>query len=75
LEQIPRFIEKIRRISLDRLLPNASQAQVKDEVKRVLDAMDGDGGFFPGPAHNIQLGTPPENVIAMYEATDAYFGL
>lgn len=23
-------------------------------------------------AHNIQLGTPPENVIAMYEALEEY---
>ena len=30
--------------------------------------------ILPGPAHNIQLGTPPENVVAMYEAMDEYFG-
>jgi uroporphyrinogen-III decarboxylase len=37
--------------------------------------MGQDGGFFPGPAHNIQLGTPPENVVAMYKAMDEYYGL
>ena len=59
-------------IDVQQLLPYASREQVKEEVKRVLDAMGGDGGFFPGPAHNIQLGTPPENVVAMYEAMDEY---
>ncbi len=62
-------------IDVQQLLPNASVQEVKDEVKRVLDAMGKGGGFFPGPAHNIQLGTPPENVIAMYEAMDEYFGV
>ena len=62
-------------IDVQQVLPNASVQEVKDEVKSVLDAMGKDGGFFPGPAHNIQLGTPPENVVAMYEAMDEYFGL
>ena len=62
-------------IDVQQVLPKASPQQVKDEVKNVLDAMGADGGFFPGPAHNIQLGTPPENVVAMYEAMDEYFGI
>lgn len=61
-------------IDVQQVLPNATPQEVKDEVKRVLDAMGQDGGFFPGPAHNIQVGTPPENVVAMYEAMDEYFG-
>jgi len=62
-------------IDVQQVLPNATRDEVKDEVKRVLDAMGKGGGFYPGPAHNIQLGTPPENVIAMYEAMDEYFGI
>ena len=62
-------------IDVQQILPHVSPEEVKIEVKRVLDAMGKDGGFFPGPAHNIQLGTPPENVIAMYEAMDEYFGV
>jgi uroporphyrinogen decarboxylase len=61
-------------IDVQQVLPNASPQEVKDEVKSVLDAMGKDGGFFPGPAHNIQLGTPPENVVAMYKAMDEYYG-
>ena len=62
-------------IDTQQILPNASRDEVKEEVKRVLDGMGKDGGFYPGPAHNIQLGTPPENVVAMYEAMDEYFGV
>jgi len=61
-------------IDVQQLLPNASRQEVKDEVKSLLDVMGKDGGYYPGPAHNIQLGTPPENVIAMYEAMDEYYG-
>ena len=62
-------------IDVQQFLPNASREEVKDGVKRVLDDMGEEGGFYPGPAHNIQFGTPPENVIAMYEAMDEYFGV
>ncbi|MBE0655419.1 MAG: hypothetical protein IH594_16580 [Bacteroidales bacterium] len=61
-------------IDVQQLLPNASPRKVKDEVKYLIDSLGQDGGYLIGPAHNIQLGTPPENVIAMYEAMDEYFG-
>lgn len=59
-------------MDVQQLLPNASVQEVKDEVKYLFDTMGKDGGFLPGPAHNIQYGTPPENVVAMYEAMDEY---
>jgi len=62
-------------IDVQQLLPNATVQEVKDEVKYLLDSMGKDGGYFPGPAHNIQFGTPPENVVAMYEAMDDYYGV
>jgi uroporphyrinogen decarboxylase len=61
-------------IDVQHLLPNASPTEVNVAVKRVLDDMGVGGAFFPGPAHNIQYGTPPENVVAMYAAMDEYFG-
>ena len=61
-------------VDVQQLLPNATVAEVKDEVKYLLDSMGGDGGYLPGPAHNIQFGTPPENVVAMYEAMEEYYG-
>ena len=61
-------------IDVQQLLPNATVGQVRDEVRYVLDSLGKGGGYIPGPAHNIQFGTPPQNVIAMYEAMDEYFG-
>jgi len=48
---------------------------VKDYVKRLLDTLGATGGYFLGPCHNIQVGTPPENVLAMYNALYEYFGV
>jgi uroporphyrinogen decarboxylase len=61
-------------IDVQQLLPNATIREVKDEVKYLLDTMGVRGGYIPGPAHNIQYGTPPENIVAMYEAMDEYYG-
>ena len=60
-------------IDVQQVLPRATVQQVKDEVKSVLDALGEGGGYLPGPAHNIQFGTPPQNVVAMYQAMDEYF--
>ena len=62
-------------IDVQQVLPKLTAAEFKKEVFRVLDAMSNNGGYFPGPSHNIQAGTPVENVIAMYEAIHEYFGL
>ncbi len=62
-------------IDVQQVLPKGSPSDVKKEVFRVIDAMGYDGGYFPGPSHNIQAGTPVENVIAMYEAIHEYFGM
>ena len=62
-------------IDVQQLLPNATVQKVKDEVKYVLDSLGAGGGYIPGPAHNIQYGTPPQNVVAMYEAMDEYYGV
>ena len=61
-------------IDVQQVLPRSTVQQVKDEVKSVLDALGAGGGYIPGPAHNIQFGTPPENVVAMYRAMDEYAG-
>ncbi|MEI7900199.1 MAG: uroporphyrinogen decarboxylase family protein [bacterium] len=42
-------------------------AQVADEVKRRL-ALFPEGGLFLGPTHAIQVGSPLENVLALYRA-------
>jgi uroporphyrinogen decarboxylase len=42
---------------------------VTDEVKRRVDDLAPGGGFVFAPIHNIQVDVPPENIVAMFEAT------
>ena len=30
------------------------------------------GGYILGPSHAIQAGTPPENIVAMFDAAVSY---
>ena len=55
-------------IDVQTILPFKSPDEIRDEVKRVLDIMAPGGGYILAPSHNIQSDTPPENVVAMFEA-------
>lgn len=59
-------------IDVQELLPCGSPQQVKDEVWRRLDILAENGGYIIAPSHNIQAGTPVENVIAFYNAVLEY---
>jgi uroporphyrinogen decarboxylase len=50
------------------VLPSGTRQQVKDDVRRNIDALAPGGGFVFNPVHNIQADVPPENIIAMWEA-------
>jgi len=54
-------------IDEQQLLPYSSADKVRDEVKRLMDIMNEDGGWIACASHNLQPDTPPENVVAMYE--------
>ena len=62
-------------VDVQQLLPFATVSQVKDEVKYLLDTLGKGGGYIFEPSHAIQIGTPPENVVAMYEAMYDYYGM
>ncbi|HEY3320247.1 MAG TPA: uroporphyrinogen decarboxylase family protein [Planctomycetota bacterium] len=49
-------------------LPFGTAADVKQEVAENLRILGAGGGYILGPCHNIQPVSPPENVVAMYEA-------
>jgi len=55
-------------INVQTVLPHGTPAEVRDEVKRVIDILAPGGGYVLAPSHNIQGDTPPENVVAMFEA-------
>ena len=50
------------------ILPNGTPQNVKDHVKRNIEALAPGGGFVFSTVHNIQAEVPPENILAMLEA-------
>ena len=54
-------------------LPHGTVADVRAEAKWLVETLASDEtGFILAPCHNVQPNTPPENVVAMYEAARAY---
>jgi uroporphyrinogen decarboxylase len=54
------------------VLPFGTPQDVKDNVRRNLDALAAGGGYVFNSIHNIQADVPPENVVAMWEALREY---
>jgi uroporphyrinogen decarboxylase len=50
------------------VLPNGTPPEVKDDVRRNIEALAPGGGFVFSTVHNIQADVPPENIVAMWEA-------
>jgi uroporphyrinogen decarboxylase len=50
------------------VLPNGTPQQIKDHVKKNIDALAPGGGFVFSTVHNIQAEVPPQNIVAMLEA-------
>jgi uroporphyrinogen decarboxylase len=50
------------------VLPYGTPEQVKDDVRRNIEALASGGGFVFNSVHNIQPDVPPENILAMWEA-------
>ncbi|MHC4716016.1 MAG: uroporphyrinogen decarboxylase family protein [Planctomycetota bacterium] len=54
-------------IDIQRLLPNATVAEVRAHTRRMIDTVGRSGGYILGPSHAIQSDVPTENVIALIE--------
>ena len=54
------------------ILPNGTPQEVKDDVKRNIDALAAGGGYVFNTVHNIQADVPPKNILAMWEALQEY---
>jgi uroporphyrinogen decarboxylase len=59
-------------VDTQHVLPNGKPEQVKDDVRRNIEALAPGGGFVFNTVHNIQADVPPENILAMYEAFEEY---
>ena len=51
-----------------RLVPFGTPDEIREEVKRLCDAMGRDGGYILGPAKSMQPETPTENAAAVVES-------
>ena len=54
------------------VLPKGSPGEVKDHVRRNIEAFAPGGGFVFATAHNMLPDVPPQNIEAMFEAIDEY---
>ncbi len=61
-------------VDIQRILPFATPQEVEDEVKRRIEDLAPGGGFVFAATQAIQPETPPENILAMWNALQKYGG-
>jgi uroporphyrinogen decarboxylase len=54
-------------VSVQTTLPFGGSENVRREVEELITVLGKDGGYILGPSHAIQAGTPPENIVAMFD--------
>lgn len=54
-------------IDIQETLPNGSPDDVKKEVRTRIEELGYNGGYILCATHNIQIDTPTENILAMYD--------
>jgi uroporphyrinogen decarboxylase len=55
-------------VETQNVLPFGTPQEVRDNVRRNVDALAPGGGYVFNTIHNIQADVPPENIVAMMEA-------
>jgi len=59
-------------IDTHRILPFGSTAEVRQEVRRVVQALGPGGGYMVGAVHTVMNDVPAENVLAMVDAVEEF---
>jgi uroporphyrinogen decarboxylase len=54
-------------VSVQHTLPWGTPEDVVREVGERIDVLGRGGGYILGPSHAIQAGTPPENIVALFD--------
>ncbi|MHB0857127.1 MAG: uroporphyrinogen decarboxylase family protein [Anaerolineae bacterium] len=62
-------------VDVQTVLPFGTPSEVRMRVNELLDTLGSGGRYILGPSHAIQVGTPPENVVAMFEAAHTHSGV
>jgi uroporphyrinogen decarboxylase len=55
-------------IDSQHVLPRGTPEEVRDSIRRNMEAFKPGGGYVFNNVHNIQADVPPENILAMYDA-------
>jgi len=59
-------------IDSHRILPFGSVDEVRQEVRRVMQALGPGGGCMIGAVHTVMNDVPPENILAMVDAVEEF---
>jgi uroporphyrinogen decarboxylase len=59
-------------VSVQKTLPFGTAEDVQREVRERIDVLGRNGGYVLGPSHAIQAGTPPENIVALFDIAAAH---
>ena len=57
---------------IQKLLPQGTVAQIKEGAQKLIQEYAPGGGFIFATAHNIEPDTPPENIVAAFDAAYEY---
>ena len=54
-------------VDVQGLLPFGTEEEVSTAVRQLIEVLGRNGGYILSPTHNIQVDTPPENIVAIYK--------
>jgi hypothetical protein len=62
-------------VDTQKTLPFGTPEEIRREVRARIEVLGRGGGFVFNTVHNVQAGTPAENLVALYDAVRACRGL
>jgi uroporphyrinogen-III decarboxylase len=62
-------------VDTQQVLPFGTASEVREQVLRRCEVFAPGGGFVFNSIHNVQAGTPTENIVAMIEAVHEFNGV
>jgi len=60
-------------VSVQTTLPFGNPEDARQEVEELITVLGKNGGYILGPSHAIQAGTPPENIVAMFDTAMSFY--
>lgn len=60
-------------VSVQHTLPFGTADEVVAEVRHLIEVLGRNGGYILGPSHAVQAGTPPENIVALFDTAREYY--